>query len=121
MIEYTKKLQDKPPSGGIQAFYQITDWNESALAKLRESSPATYLGRNTPPFLFIHGTRDEAVPYEQSLLAVELFKKAGIPCELITVQDGVHGVIHWEKEARFQGYKAEMIDWLHKRLGRPPE
>jgi len=64
------------------------------------------------------GTKDEAVDYSQALRTVELFKKIGVPCDLITIQDGIHGVINWEKEPRFQSYKPQMIAWLHKTLGR---
>jgi acetyl esterase len=119
MLVFSKKFEGKPPQGGMKSFFQIDDWNPAALARLREASPATYLSRKTPPFLFIHGTRDEAVPYEQSTLAVELFKKAGVPCDLITVQDGVHGVMNWEKDPKFQGYKTQMIEWLYSHIGRP--
>jgi acetyl esterase len=118
MVEYCKRFQGKPIPKGLADFFQITEWNDAATAKLREASPATYLSRKTPPFLFIHGTKDEAVPYEQATLAIDLFKKAGLPCDLITVQDGIHGVIKWEKDTKFQGYKDQMIDWLHKHLGR---
>ena len=50
------------------------------------------------------------------LLGMELFKNAGVPCELITVQDGVHGVINWESDPKFQNYKQPLIDWLHRTL-----
>jgi alpha-L-fucosidase 2 len=116
MVEFSKRLQAKPPADGLKGFFQITEWNDAAIAKLREASPSTYLSCQTPPFLFIHGTKDEAVPYSQATLAVELFKKAGVPCDLITVQDGIHGVINWEKDVKFQGYKNDMIGWLHKHL-----
>jgi len=117
MLEFCKKFEGKPPTGGLQSFFQITEWNDGAMAKIREASPATYLSSKTPPFLFIHGTEDEAVPYAQATLAVELFKEYGIPCHLITVQGGIHGVINWEKDPKFQGYKTEMIDWLHGPFG----
>ena len=104
-MELCKKIEGKPPSGGWQSFFQITEWNAAALAKLREASPATYLSSKTPPFLFIQGTEDEAVPYSQATLAMSLFEKQGIPCQLITVQGGIHGVINWEKDPKFQGYK----------------
>lgn len=121
MVEFCKRFQDKPVSGGLKDFFQITHWDDAATAKLREASPATYIGPRTPAFLFIQGTADQAVPYEQATLAVDLFTKAGRPCDLITVQDGIHGVINWEKDPRFQGYKTAMISWLYKTLGQPPE
>ena len=66
----------------------------------------------------IHGTKDQAVDYSQATLTVQLFKQIGVPCKLITVQDGVHGVINWEKEERFQAYKPQVIAWLQTTLGK---
>jgi alpha-L-fucosidase 2 len=104
-------------SGPLKTIFGITELDERGMARLRAASPATWIGPRTPPFLFIHGTKDPIVPYEQATLAVSLFKKAGAPCDLISVPDGVHGVINWEKEPRFQGYKAPMLAWLRARLG----
>ncbi len=107
----------KPITDGMKAFFQVDEYNDAARAKMREASPRTYLSKKTPPFLVIHGTRDAAVSYEeQALLHVKVFREKGIPVELITVQDGIHGVINWEKEDRFQNYKQPMIAWLQKTL-----
>ena len=100
----------------MKSFFLIDDYDGAAMAKLHEASPRTYLSKKTPPFLVIHGTRDEAVPYDQATLHVKLFKERGIPVELITVQDGVHGVMNWEKDPQFHTYKQPMIDWLKKTL-----
>ncbi|MEO7649176.1 MAG: alpha/beta hydrolase [Bryobacteraceae bacterium] len=103
-IDLVEFVSTKPGNKGMAAFLPS--------GQFREASPATYISGKTPPFLVIHGTKDDAVPYAQALLTVELLKKAGVRCDLITVQDGIHGVINWEKDARFQGYKKEMADWL---------
>ena len=86
------------------------------ISKLRAASPDTYINKKTPPFLIIHGTKDTQVPYEQAKIHMALFKQHGIPVELITVEDGVHGVMNWEKDARFHTYKQPLIDWLRKTL-----
>ena len=118
MIEFVnQRFGDKPIAKNMMDFFLIGDHLDTAgKARLREASPSTYLTKNTPPFLLIHGTKDEAVPFEQSKLHMDLFRKLGQRCDLITVQDGVHGVINWEKDPRFHGYKAEMIAWLKKVL-----
>ncbi|MDQ6663085.1 MAG: alpha/beta hydrolase [Acidobacteriota bacterium] len=118
MVQWAKRFDDKPMPPSAKAFFGIDGLDAAGLAKIRETSPAIYLNSKTPPFLVIHGTKDEAVDYSQALLTVELFKKLGVPCKLITVEDGVHGVVNWEKEARFQGYKPEMVKWLHQTLQR---
>ena len=117
MEVFARKFEGKPATGGMKTFFLIDDYGDAAAkAKLREASPHTYLNKKTPPFLVIHGTRDQSVPYEQAKLHVDLFRQRGIPVELITVEDGVHGVMNWEKEPRFHTYKQPMVDWLRKTL-----
>lgn len=113
---FAKKFEGKPPDKNMKAFFLIDEYDAAAKAKLREASPHTYLNKKTPPFLVIHGTEDAAVPYEQAKIHVEMFRKRGIPVELITVQGGIHGVMNWEKDPRFHTYKQPMIDWLRKTL-----
>ena len=117
MLLWAKRLEGKPLSEGVRGFFGIQSLNDAGWAKIRETSPRIYLSRKTPPFLVIHGTKDQAVDYSQATLTVRLFKQIGVPCRLITVQDGVHGVINWEKEERFQAYKPRMIAWLRATLG----
>ncbi len=100
----------------MKSVFGITELDDAGMARLRAASPEHWLSARTPPFLFIHGTKDAAVPYEQATLAMDLFRKAGRPAELITVPDGAHGVINWEREARFQGYKEPLLRWLRARL-----
>jgi acetyl esterase len=117
MVQFAKsRFENKPMTENMKSFFLIDGYNDAAKPKLRDASPDTYVNKKTPPFLLIHGTRDEQVPYEQSTLHVALFRKKGIPVELITVPDGIHGVINWEKEARFHTYKQPLIDWLRKTL-----
>jgi acetyl esterase len=110
------RLEGKPLSEGVRGFFGIQALNEAGWRNIRQTSPRIYLSRKTPPFLVIHGTKDQAVDYSQATLTVELFKQIGVPCRLITVPDGVHGVINWEKEVRFQAYKPELITWLRSTL-----
>lgn len=116
MATFVRRFEGKPATGGMKTFFLIDEYNDVAKAKLREASPSTYLNKKTPPFLVIHGTRDEAVPYDQATQHVKAFREKGIPVELITVEDGIHGVMNWEKDSRFYTYKQLMIDWLQKTL-----
>ena len=113
---FARKFEGKPVTGGMKTFFLVDEYNDAAKRKLREASPSTYLGEKTPPFLVIHGTRDASVPYEQAQLHVKLFREKRIPVELITVEEGVHGVMNWEKDSRFHAYKQPMIAWLAKTL-----
>ncbi len=53
-------------------------------------SPITYVTRDDPPFLLIHGDKDGVVPYEQSQLMYERLIQTGVPAQLVTVHNGDH-------------------------------
>jgi acetyl esterase len=84
--------------------------------KLRAASPITYVKKNMPPYLLIHGTKDEKVPYELSVSMCAKMKEAGASCELFTVQDGIHGMGGWEKNPAQQAYKEKTVEWLKNKL-----
>ena len=100
----------------MTGFLGITDMSEKSRAVLREASAATYVKRGLPPFLLIHGTKDEAVPYDQSVKFNAQLKAAGVKTEFYTVENGIHGVINWEKHPEQHSYKPVMQQWLRKTL-----
>lgn len=130
----TAKGDLKPKA--VVDFYGVADWNlnlklkgelsENAKQFLGElanteagrakASAITYVSKDAPPFLFIHGTKDTQVPYEHSPRFCEALKAAGAKCEVFTIEGAPHGVGPWEKEPAFQGYKAKMIAWLKANL-----
>jgi acetyl esterase/lipase len=59
--------------------------------KAKAANPVTYISKNTPPFLIIHGMNDLTVPYCQSKILHNILKEKGIKSELITIIDGGHG------------------------------
>lgn len=112
-----KRESDRGEVGkNLRDFLGIEKLDEAGRAKLREASPATYVKRGLPPFLFIHGTKDAAVPYEQSPLMCEKLKAAGNRCEVFTVEGAPHGIGAWEKVETWQAYKAKMVEWLRATL-----
>ena len=100
--------------GGIW-FFGVEGYDDVSLAKLKEISPIHAVHKGMPPYLEIHGTRDDQVPYEQSTMMCDALHKVGVPCEIITVEAGGHGMGGW-KDADQQHYKAEMVIWLKKTL-----
>ncbi len=58
----------------------------------RAASPITYVDRNDPPFLIVHGTDDRVVPVEQSDRLVAKLKKAGVPVSYLRVEGLAHGL-----------------------------
>jgi acetyl esterase/lipase len=66
-----------------------------------EASPITHVARDSAPFLLLHGTDDEAVPYEQSVEMLNRLKQARVRAELFTAQGAGHGFyqgILWYEE-----------------------
>lgn len=53
-------------------------------------SPVTHITKNDPPFLHIHGTKDNLVPYRQAQEFDSALEKAGVPSTLLTGTDGPH-------------------------------
>ena len=114
-FDLEKMLAEKGEvSKGFRDFLNIADLSEKSRRVLREASAATYVKPGLPPFLLIHGTKDEAVPYQQSVSFCASLKAAGNACELFTVEEGIHGVINWEKHAEQHRYKDFLVDWLRK-------
>jgi acetyl esterase/lipase len=54
--------------------------------------PIRNVSAQYPPTLFIHGTKDTDVPYEQSALMAQELSRKGVEHELITVPDAGHGL-----------------------------
>jgi alpha-L-fucosidase 2 len=84
-------------------------------AGLRELSPVTWVNKQAPPFLLIHGTGDSFVPFEQSEEFCDRLHAAGGKCELYKVKDGGHGLKNWESDKQTK-YKEHMVKWLEKEL-----
>jgi alpha-L-fucosidase 2 len=102
-------------NGGGIAFFGAERPDDAGLAKLRAISPIFAVHKGMPPFLCLHGTKDDQVSYEQSPMMCEAMHKVGASCEIITVEGGGHGMGTW-KAPEQQHWKAEMIDWLKKTL-----
>lgn len=60
-------------------------------AKVAEANPITYVTADDPPFLHMHGDKDQLVAYNQSELLHAALEKAGAPSELYRVKNGDHG------------------------------
>jgi acetyl esterase/lipase len=78
----------------------------------KAASPVTYVDRNDPPFLIIHGEKDELVSPNQSRLLSSWLNVAGVQNELIIVKDAPHfGVMFDSDEVR-----NKVMEFLRKQL-----
>lgn len=66
--------------------------------KIRDASPVTYVNKDSPPVLTFHGTLDPVVPYHQAEILHKALHEAGVPEQLVPIENGLHGA--WAPEAR---------------------
>jgi alpha-L-fucosidase 2 len=114
-------LEDPIKTGVINpsrsALIGRTEFNDESRALLRAASPMYFIKPGLPPFLLAHGTADQSVPYHQSVDMQAKLRAAGVPCELLTIPGGVHGMLGWE--AIVPDYKDQVVAWLVKTLNAP--
>ncbi len=63
--------------------------NAAEIAK--RVSPLTYIRKDLPPILTIHGDKDDVVPYSQATRLKDALDKAKVTNKLITIKNGGHG------------------------------
>jgi alpha-L-fucosidase 2 len=98
-------------NGGGIWFFGVAGYDEASFATLKTISPVHAVHKGMPPFLEIHGTRDDQVPYEQSTIMCDAMRRVGARCDIITIEAGGHGMSSW-RDADQQHYKERMIAWL---------
>lgn len=59
--------------------------------KAARANPITYVTPGDPPFLIMHGNRDNVVPYQQSELLRDALQKAGVPVTFKIIEGAGHG------------------------------
>lgn len=106
----------KPFPHEVLDLFGIPAVNADTVSYLIQASPVLYISRDMPPFLLIHGSKDEDVPHDQSVEMCDKMKQAGARCDLITVEGAPHGMDHWEPHPEFLWYKKALVDWLQKTL-----
>ncbi|MCM3601322.1 prolyl oligopeptidase family serine peptidase [Robertmurraya korlensis] len=59
--------------------------------KVKRANPITYITKDDPPFLIMHGDKDRRVPYNQSVLLFEALKKANVEATMVKIKGAGHG------------------------------
>ncbi|RLD31018.1 MAG: alpha/beta hydrolase [Bacteroidetes bacterium] len=71
----------------------VSGWDPFTEAdKFYPYMPVKNVTRDYPPTMLIHGTNDTDVPYEQSVMMAEEFKKHNVGHELVTIPGAEHGL-----------------------------
>jgi len=76
------------PSIVLEELVGTSDFNSALLDKI---IPLTYISADDPPFLILHGDKDDVVPLSQSQILYQRLLSAGVPATLVVVQNGGHG------------------------------
>lgn len=66
---------------------------EEKHAEAVAASPLTYVSKDDPPFLNVHGTADKRVDFANAKAIHAALEKAGVPTLLIPIADGGHGSV----------------------------
>ena len=74
--------------GGIH-FFGVEQLDEKGLAKLWTMAPVAAVHKGMPPFLCIHGTKDDQVAYEQTTGFCDAMHKAGARQVYLAVTHGL--------------------------------
>jgi acetyl esterase/lipase len=101
---------DSPESkllgGGVQSKKEIA----------KQANPITYVDKDDPPFLILHGERDTTVPFNQSELLSEALKKAKVDVEFVPVPRAGHGGPEFNNKDKQKQVKEFFEKYLVKKV-----
>lgn len=70
----------------------IPESERTAADLVRKVSPISYVRKNVPPILTIHGDADETVPYPQAVELTRQLRKLNADAEMVVIPGGKHGL-----------------------------
>jgi len=82
------------------------------------ATPATYLTKDSPPVLVVHGDADQLVSLSSSKRLVEAMEKLGIPHQFIIVPGAPHA---FDLQPKQMDLRPVVLEFLGKYLGKPAE
>lgn len=80
------------------------------------ASPVTYVTPDDPPFLILHGDRDQIVPLSQSQRLYERLIAAGVDAGLVVVQGGRHSLLDEQQSPSPQDLMLITLQFLEENL-----
>ena len=88
--------------------------------QVRRANPITYVDKDDPPILIIHGRKDKGVIFNQSELLYAALKKAGAVTKLVPVANAGHGYRPTLEGAEIKPSKSEIdameLAWFREYL-----
>jgi len=105
-----------PVNKHVEALLGAAIREKGEAAALAEASPITHVTKDAPPFLFIHGDKDEAVPFSESTNLQDALQTAGVRADLIRIPNGPHATGSWYKVPGVPEWERQMTEWLNEVL-----
>ena len=102
-----------PRNEHLEALLGAAIREKGEAATLAEASPITHVTKNAPPFLFIHGDKDEAVPFSASTNLQRALQAAGVRADLIRIPNGPHATGSWYRLPGVPDWERLMTEWLN--------
>lgn len=93
----------------------IKDASSIESKRTKEASPITHVSNDDPPFLLVHGDRDEIVPFELSEQMQEKLQEFDIATKLIRMEGAGHGP-NFPGAINPPDLKIEYVQWMDKYL-----
>jgi len=91
---------------------------EETAKNIKAATPATYLAKDSPPVLVVHGDADQTVSIESSKRLVDAMEKMGIPHQFIIVPGAPHA---FDFQPKQMDLRPAVLEFLAKYLGKPQE
>ena len=79
------------------------------------ASPISHVSPDDPPFLLLHGDKDESVPFAQSEEMQQALKAVGVPVKVIRIEGAGHGPT-FPGAVNPPDYLGEMVAWFNRYL-----
>ncbi len=76
--------------GQSQLLEQVFGTSNPESEALKRASPITYVSKDDPPFLILHGEMDDVIPLSQSQILYDRLVSAGVPATLVVVKNSGH-------------------------------
>ncbi len=92
----------------IADFIGTSDRNDPRMV---EVSPITYVRKDNPAVLILHGTADGWVPFQQARVLNDALKQAGVKVKLVPFEGASHFAVWWSPEQKAK-MQQEMVQFL---------
>ncbi len=113
-------VADAQRRGGLDKWPSMTNlvgsasMDDATVKLLKEMSPSEHIKPGLPPFLLVQGDADKSVTHEHAVIFQAKLQAAGVSCDLITITNGTHRILDWDKFD--PGWQDSVVAWLNQHL-----